>query len=269
MTPALVNRVAAALGWSEADVRSIGARGLRDLVRPVSAKLAHELDLEIRSGASLLGEKTSEVTQKARQLLPRAEAPRSPGIQQGGAAVARQAHNLEVPGSNPGPATSELPNAEGGGAVAGIRNGAVDPREGMGAGTAIPDAASLGKGAEPLAASSASQARPALTCEHRFVDGQCTRCPVRALWRMALDRREVEQIRTETPEERFHRHYERRKPVRIHAIRTYAPAAKVGTSGMRCDQCRELGAVFRMHTGKAFCGRCYRRWVQQREQAAS
>jgi hypothetical protein len=38
-------RVAAALNWSEADARSFSLPALREMVRPVSAKLAHEIEL--------------------------------------------------------------------------------------------------------------------------------------------------------------------------------------------------------------------------------
>jgi hypothetical protein len=48
-------RIAAALGWTEADVKSMSLASLREVVRPVSAKLAAELDGVIRSGAHVVG----------------------------------------------------------------------------------------------------------------------------------------------------------------------------------------------------------------------
>lgn len=46
----LKERVAAALGWSVEDTHKVSLQSLRDLVRPVSSKLAHELDVVIRTG---------------------------------------------------------------------------------------------------------------------------------------------------------------------------------------------------------------------------
>jgi hypothetical protein len=43
-------RIAEALGWSVADVRSFSLPSLRDMVRPDHPKLAHEIDESIRSG---------------------------------------------------------------------------------------------------------------------------------------------------------------------------------------------------------------------------
>jgi hypothetical protein len=43
VTPQLAARVALALGWTVDDVRSFSLPALRDLVRPVSPKLAHEI----------------------------------------------------------------------------------------------------------------------------------------------------------------------------------------------------------------------------------
>lgn len=51
MSMTLTERVAAALGWSVEDVQSMSYQSLRDLVRPVSEKLAAELTSAMRSGA--------------------------------------------------------------------------------------------------------------------------------------------------------------------------------------------------------------------------
>ena len=48
-------RVAEALGWSEEQVRSFSLQALRDLVRPVSPKLAREITIAIRSERVVLG----------------------------------------------------------------------------------------------------------------------------------------------------------------------------------------------------------------------
>ena len=48
-------RVAKALGWSVEDTRSVSLQSLRDLVRPVSQKLAHEITLEINRGTYDIG----------------------------------------------------------------------------------------------------------------------------------------------------------------------------------------------------------------------
>jgi hypothetical protein len=50
----LDTRIAAALRWSRADVQTFSLPALRDLLRPNHAKLAHELDVIIRSGESLI-----------------------------------------------------------------------------------------------------------------------------------------------------------------------------------------------------------------------
>jgi hypothetical protein len=50
-------RIAAALGWSLRDVRSMSLHSLRELVRPVSAKLADELTERIRSGRVIIDKK--------------------------------------------------------------------------------------------------------------------------------------------------------------------------------------------------------------------
>jgi hypothetical protein len=49
-------RIAQALGWTEEQVKSFSFQTLRELVRPVNAKLAHEMDVEIRSGSYIIGE---------------------------------------------------------------------------------------------------------------------------------------------------------------------------------------------------------------------
>jgi hypothetical protein len=49
-------RIAEALGWTEAEVKSFSFQSLRELVRPVNPKLAHELDEAIRSGSYSVGE---------------------------------------------------------------------------------------------------------------------------------------------------------------------------------------------------------------------
>lgn len=46
----LHTRIAEALGWTREETRSFSMQALRDLVRPVSSKLAHEIDMFIRSG---------------------------------------------------------------------------------------------------------------------------------------------------------------------------------------------------------------------------
>jgi hypothetical protein len=46
----LHQRIAAALGWTEDQAKSFSLAALRDLVRPVNAKLAHELTQLIQSG---------------------------------------------------------------------------------------------------------------------------------------------------------------------------------------------------------------------------
>ena len=49
MTDELRARVAAALGWSVADTQSLSIPSLRELVRPVSPKLEHELTVLMHS----------------------------------------------------------------------------------------------------------------------------------------------------------------------------------------------------------------------------
>lgn len=50
-TDGLHERIATALGWTVDDVRSMSLQTLRDVVRPVSAKLAHEITNAIQSGS--------------------------------------------------------------------------------------------------------------------------------------------------------------------------------------------------------------------------
>ena len=47
----LHTRIAEALGWTEAEVKSFSFQSLRDIVRPVSQKLANELEAAIRTGS--------------------------------------------------------------------------------------------------------------------------------------------------------------------------------------------------------------------------
>lgn len=53
----LHERVALALGWSVADCQSFSLQSLRELVRPVSEKLAHEITLQISSGEVVRGKR--------------------------------------------------------------------------------------------------------------------------------------------------------------------------------------------------------------------
>jgi hypothetical protein len=53
MTP-LHERIARALGWTVEQTQSFSLAALRELVRPVNAKLAAECDTVIRSGAHLV-----------------------------------------------------------------------------------------------------------------------------------------------------------------------------------------------------------------------
>lgn len=50
----LKSRIAAALSWSERDVNSFSLAMLREIVRPVSPKLAAECSESIRTGTVLL-----------------------------------------------------------------------------------------------------------------------------------------------------------------------------------------------------------------------
>lgn len=44
-------RIAKALGWTEEQVKGFSLQSLRELVRPISPKLAAELDEAIRGGS--------------------------------------------------------------------------------------------------------------------------------------------------------------------------------------------------------------------------
>ena len=50
-------RIAKALGWTEAEVKSFSFQALREIVRPVDPKLADELSEELRSGRYIIGER--------------------------------------------------------------------------------------------------------------------------------------------------------------------------------------------------------------------
>jgi hypothetical protein len=52
----LHERIAEALGWTEKEVKSFSFQTLREMVRPVSPKLTHELDVAIRSQSYFIGE---------------------------------------------------------------------------------------------------------------------------------------------------------------------------------------------------------------------
>ena len=47
----LKERIAEALGWTVGEVNSFSLQTLREVVRPVAPKLAHELDVAVRSQA--------------------------------------------------------------------------------------------------------------------------------------------------------------------------------------------------------------------------
>lgn len=67
-------RIAAALGWSEEQVRGFSLAALRDLL-PDSSKLRHELTLHLQSPAVVLGEKyaTEQAARRVqRELMGRA-----------------------------------------------------------------------------------------------------------------------------------------------------------------------------------------------------
>lgn len=55
VAPTLHERIAAALGWTLHDAQSFSLQTLREVVRPVSPKLAAELDEAIRSGRYITG----------------------------------------------------------------------------------------------------------------------------------------------------------------------------------------------------------------------
>jgi hypothetical protein len=50
----LHERVAEALGWTVSEVQSLSLSSLREMVRPVSPKLAHELTLATQNPQSLV-----------------------------------------------------------------------------------------------------------------------------------------------------------------------------------------------------------------------
>ncbi len=50
----LHERIAAALGWTVSDARSFSLSALREMVRPVSPKLAHEIIQVIHSSACVV-----------------------------------------------------------------------------------------------------------------------------------------------------------------------------------------------------------------------
>ena len=49
----LHERIAEALGWTVSETQSFALHALRDLVRPVSPKLAHEITTTIQGGGVL------------------------------------------------------------------------------------------------------------------------------------------------------------------------------------------------------------------------
>jgi hypothetical protein len=51
----LHERIAKALGWTVTEAQSFDLHTLRELMRHVSPKLTHELDVQIRSGAYIVG----------------------------------------------------------------------------------------------------------------------------------------------------------------------------------------------------------------------
>lgn len=50
----LHERIAEALGWTVKETQSFSFQALRAILRTVSPKLAHELDVEIRTGAYIV-----------------------------------------------------------------------------------------------------------------------------------------------------------------------------------------------------------------------
>lgn len=50
------DRIAKALDWTEAEVKSFSWMTLRELVRTVDKKLAHEMTVMIRTGEYIIGE---------------------------------------------------------------------------------------------------------------------------------------------------------------------------------------------------------------------
>jgi hypothetical protein len=57
----LHERIAEALGWTVKETQSFSFQTLRDLVRPVSPKLAHELTVAIQTGSYLVETEPSSV----------------------------------------------------------------------------------------------------------------------------------------------------------------------------------------------------------------
>lgn len=68
----LHDRIAAALGWTPEQARSFSLLALRDLVHPVSPKLAHEATLTTQSGRCIIddcdGPSTQPLTPKRSRL---------------------------------------------------------------------------------------------------------------------------------------------------------------------------------------------------------
>lgn len=56
----LHSRIAEALGWTVQETQQFSFQSLREIVRPVSPKLVHELDERIRSGRHITMEDTDE-----------------------------------------------------------------------------------------------------------------------------------------------------------------------------------------------------------------
>lgn len=52
----LHERIAEALGWTEAEVKTFAPMALRDLVRTVNPKLAHEITCFVESDDHIVGE---------------------------------------------------------------------------------------------------------------------------------------------------------------------------------------------------------------------
>lgn len=50
----LKTRIAAVLGWSQADTDSLSLLSLREIVKPVSPKLAAEITEAVRSGSCIV-----------------------------------------------------------------------------------------------------------------------------------------------------------------------------------------------------------------------
>lgn len=60
-SPGLHARIAAVLGWTEAEAKTLPLRTLRDLIRPLGAlKLVHEIDDLEKSGRVIVGEPASK-----------------------------------------------------------------------------------------------------------------------------------------------------------------------------------------------------------------